>query len=133
MRSTILIIEDNEVIGHAMSQRLRSFGFDVLTATDVAEADEMAAASHPDVVFMDMRFTNGDVSDAGRELAKSDWATDVPFVLVADAQRSVAEQQASDMGACGMLAMPFSGNDLLDSVSDALWHEAEAANDPVAG
>ena len=60
MGSTILIIENDELVCEAMSQRLASFGFDVYTAADVGEADTIATDNHPDVVLMDTSFT-GDV------------------------------------------------------------------------
>ncbi len=124
MGSTILIIENDELVSEAMSRRLASFGFDVYTAVDVGEADSIATDNHPDVVLIDTSFTGAE----GGPLEQSSWATEVPIVLVADAERQDAMNDS--VNACGLLAMPFSGNDLLDSVSSALWQDAEAANEP---
>ena len=126
MADIILIIENDELVSAAMSQRLTSFGFDVLTAADVCEADSIANDKQPDVVLMDTSFASAENADS--PLEKSTWAEQVPIVLVADAERQMAVNES--VNACGLLAMPFSGNDLLDSVSSALWHDAEAANEP---
>ena len=126
MANTILIIENDELVSAAMSQRLASFGFDVFTAANVGEADSIASDNHPDVVLIDTAFANDGLD--GSPLGKSSWASEVPIVLVAESERQVAVNET--VNACGLLAMPFSGNDLLDSVSSALWHDAEAANEP---
>ncbi len=126
MANTILIIENDELVSAAMSQRLASFGFDVFTAADVVEADSIASDNHPDVVLIDTSFTSDGAE--GGAFEQSTWASQVPIVLVAESDRQVAVNES--VNACGLLAMPFSGNDLLDSVSSALWHDAEAANEP---
>ncbi|MEM6512487.1 MAG: response regulator [Pseudomonadota bacterium] len=126
MANTILIIENDAAVSAAMHQRLASFGFDVFTAMTVSEADSIACDNHPDVVLIDCSFTDTQVGES--PLQQSSWAADVPIVLVAEAER---QEAASDsLNACGLLSMPFSGNDLLDSVSSALWHDADAANEP---
>ncbi len=128
MANTILIIENDELVSAAMSARLMSFGFDVYTAANVGEADSIANDNHPDVVLIDTSLTDDEMEGENSVLGKSPWATQVPIVLVAEADRKVAVNES--VNACGLLAMPFSGNDLLDSVSSALWHDAEAANEP---
>ncbi|MEM1173667.1 MAG: response regulator [Pseudomonadota bacterium] len=126
MANTILIIENDQLVSAAMSQRLASFGFDVFTASDVGEADSIANENHPDVVLIDTSFTRDQLG--GNVLETSAWASEVPIVLVAESERQVDVHES--VNACGLLAMPFSGNDLLDSVSNALWQDAEAANEP---
>ena len=124
MGNTILIIEDNESMGNAMTERLRSFGFDVMNATNMQDAGSMASSCSPDVVLMDLRF-----ADSGQAVSHlAPWSREVPMVLLNNGEQKTPRHLES----CGMLSAPFSGNDLLDSVSDALWLSADAANDPVA-
>lgn len=123
MSCTILIIEDNESVSDAMSQRLRSFGFDVISANSMEHADALASGVHPDVVLMDMRF-----ADNAPPSPSFSWSDGVPMVLLSGDEK----ETPAHLEHCGMLSLPFSGNDLLDSVSDALWQSAGAANDAVA-
>jgi hypothetical protein len=73
----------------------------------------------PDVVFLDARLS------ADGALTGAEWASEVPFVLMSDGDANGAVNAE-----CGTLTMPFSGSDLLDSVSDALWRDLPAANEP---
>jgi DNA-binding response OmpR family regulator len=57
-RHTILVVEDEELIRISTSEFLREYGFTVLEAGDVAEAETLLGRSPIDLVFSDVNLPN---------------------------------------------------------------------------
>ncbi len=64
----ILIVEDNEMNRDMLSRRLKRKGYEIEVAVDGQQGVEMATASMPDVVLMDMSLPIKDGWAATREL-----------------------------------------------------------------
>lgn len=128
MASNILIVEPDPGVSKEMCDRLRSFGF-VVKATDrLDNAVNIGAVLNPDLVVIDHSLT--DLTSAVDQRVDLQWIGDAALILVADGTDAQASVSAKIMGASNILTQPLSGNDLLDSVSHALWSSREAANDP---
>ena len=54
MAKTILIIDDDPVMVHWISRRLKAEGYNVLTASDGAQGLEMARQKRPDLITLDV-------------------------------------------------------------------------------
>ncbi|MEA2699660.1 MAG: two-component system, NtrC family, response regulator AtoC [Myxococcales bacterium] len=54
-RPLVLVVDDDLLIRRSLQQNLRRLGCDVLLAEDGNRALEIAAASHPAVIFLDLR------------------------------------------------------------------------------
>jgi CheY-like chemotaxis protein len=79
---TILIVEDNELNRDMLSRRLARRGYHVLLAVDGAEGVDVARASLPDLVLMDMGLPVVDGWEAARRI-KHDVATRaIPIVAL---------------------------------------------------
>lgn len=127
MTNNILIVEPDRSISEEMCKRLRSFGFSVESTDCIASAMDAASALSPDLIVLDHCLADLE-ADSGPHL-DTVWAKDAALVLVASDQDVHAANSANAMGASSLLTQPFSGNDLLDSVSHALWQTQDAAND----
>lgn len=67
----ILIVEDNEMNRDMLSRRLKRKGYEIQVAVDGQQGVEMATASMPDIVLMDMSLPVKDGWAATRELKQN--------------------------------------------------------------
>jgi DNA-binding NarL/FixJ family response regulator len=103
-RTRVLVVEDHAALGEAL---LFAFGFEpdievVGLAPTVEAAVEMAAASRPDVVLMDVRLPDGSGIEATSRVLEVHPAAAV-VVLTAHAD-PVFALRAADAGAAGFMA-----------------------------
>jgi DNA-binding response OmpR family regulator len=54
MNKTILIVEDEKVIGDALNERLKSEGYNVTWKTDAVVGLETALSQKPDLIILDL-------------------------------------------------------------------------------
>ena len=80
--TTILIVEDNEMNRDMLSRRLRTRGFDVLLAVDGAEGIEVARASMPDLILMDMSLPVIDGWEATRRMKADAALRSIPVIAL---------------------------------------------------
>lgn len=99
----LLVVEDSVALGEAL---LFAFGFEdgieaVGVAPTIAQALEMAASAHPDVVLMDVRLPDGSGIEAvSRLLAVS---PDVRVIVMTAHADNLIALAAADAGAAGFL------------------------------
>lgn len=113
MSAQVLIADDDPLLLDLLRHQLSAKGFDVLTATDGAEALEIARARQPDVVVLDAmmpRLTGFEVLRAIRadpELAR------LVVVMLTARRRQEDVLTAFALGAHDYVAKPFKPEDLI--------------------
>jgi CheY-like chemotaxis protein len=80
--STILIVEDNELNRDMLSRRLQRRGYDVLLAVDGEDGLDVARASVPDLVLMDMSLPTVDGWEATRRMKSDDLLRHIPVIAL---------------------------------------------------
>lgn len=91
--TTILIVEDNEMNREMLSRRLARKGYDVLIATDGEMGIDVARASAPDLILMDMSLPIVDGLEATRRLKADVALRQIPVIaLTAHAMASDREK-----------------------------------------
>jgi len=94
----ILLVEDNENNRDMLSRRLARRGYEVICATDGAEACRAAQAQQPELILMDMHLPGLDGWAATRQLKAAPETQAIPIVaLTADAMSGDREKAL----ACG--------------------------------
>jgi two-component system KDP operon response regulator KdpE len=112
----------------ALRITLSARGYEVVTAADGSTALDVAAASHPDIVVLDLGMpglTGLDVITALRG-----W-TDVPILVVSGRTESWDKVEALDAGADDYVTKPFSADELLARVRALSRRTAGATEAPV--
>ena len=116
----ILLVEDNEFNRDMLSRRLTRRGFEVLLAEDGARGIEVAQASLPELILMDMDLPVMDGWEATRRL-KADAATRMIPVIALTAHALQSDCDRAFAAGCNDFATkPIEFNVLLDKIARAL-------------
>jgi two-component system, chemotaxis family, chemotaxis protein CheY len=108
----ILVVDDDPSIRATVSDVLDLEGYDVVTATNGAEALERVEQRRPALVLLDMRMPIMDGWGFARELVTRGLKLPILVMTAADNARAWADE----IGADGYVAKPFDLNDLIAAV-----------------
>jgi AmiR/NasT family two-component response regulator len=119
----ILICDDEPIIRMNLKTMLSELGFDeVLECGDGKSAVEMALASYPDLVILDVSMPEMDGITAAVEINKK---LKVPILLLTNAHDAATVKRASESGIAAFLTKPLRKQDLLPAIEVALHHVEE--------
>jgi DNA-binding response OmpR family regulator len=117
-RPTVLIIDDDPDVLQLLRLMLETEGFDAVLAPDGPTGLLRLADTLPDVVLLDIMMPGMDGWQVLQALAMH---PDPPAVVVVSAKTADADRtRAFELGATGYLCKPFSPEDLVQSIDDAL-------------
>jgi CheY-like chemotaxis protein len=147
-RLKILLADDDPVTVQALSVKLKSKGYDVVTASDGAEALMVTRLEKPNLMILDVNFPpdvahGGAVSWNGFLLAqwfRRSQADHIPIIFISASNRPEYKKRAAAVGAAAFLPKTIVGDGLLGCISLALAKKcggeepepAPAAQSPVS-
>jgi len=106
MPKTILIADDNEDLRSLLAYQLTARGYQILTATDGAEAVAKCRAEKPDLVLLDVLMPGKDGSEAGAELRDDPTTKDIPVIFLTALVSGAEGEGAAPIG--GRITVPKS-------------------------
>jgi two-component system, OmpR family, KDP operon response regulator KdpE len=106
----ILIADDDEQLQRALRITLTARGYDVVTAHDGAEAIDVAANAHPDLILLDLGMPRVEGIDVIRAIRA--WSK-VPILVLSGRTDSTEKVDALDAGADDYVTKPFAMDELL--------------------
>lgn len=119
--ATILVADDDRKITDMLRRTLAYEGYEVLTATDGAEALSKAREYNPDLIVLDWMMPGID----GIEVARRIRAADRTPILMLTARDAIEDRvEGLDIGADDYLVKPFAPDELLARIR-ALLRRAE--------
>jgi CheY-like chemotaxis protein len=137
-RKKILIVDDNPVVVTALSMKLRSSGYDVLSAVDGSEAVSAARKQRPDLIVLDISFPP-DVAHGGGVpwdgflimdwLHRMDEAKTIPVIILTGGDPAKYKARAIAAGAVSFFQKPVNNDELLAVIHKTLG-DAPAAPKP---
>ena len=124
-RQKILIVDDDPVIVKAMSLKLASAGYHVISAADGSEGIAAARKEKPDLILLDINFPVdvGVVWDGFKVIAwlqRVDEAKGTPVVVISGSDAAKFEKRAIEAGAVAYFQKPVDNNQLLALIKKAL-------------
>jgi len=125
---TILIVDDEPQIRHALALNLGIRGYDILEADDGERGLQLVAADHPDLVLLDLGLPRLDGIAALEAIRR--W-TDVPVVVLTARDDERMKVRALDAGADDYVTKPFGMGELLARIRATL-RRAETFDDAAA-
>jgi CheY-like chemotaxis protein len=125
----ILVVDDDPIILRTLSLKLKSKGFDVVTASEGSQAITVTRKEKPDLMLLDVNFPP-DVSHGGgvpwngfvitQWLRRLNDTNKMPIIVISGVDRAEYAQQASAVGANAFLKKPINNDELLASIDTAL-------------
>ncbi|WP_395244545.1 response regulator transcription factor [Agromyces sp. MMS24-K17] len=106
----ILLADDDTQLQRALRITLAARGYEVVQAHDGAEAIDLAASAHPDLVLLDLGMPRVDGLDVIRAVRA--WS-DVPILVLSGRTDSAEKVEALDAGADDYVTKPFAMDELL--------------------
>jgi len=117
---TILLVDDSRTILMMEKMILAGHPYRLLTASNGAEAVEMASAERPDLILMDVMMPTMDGLTACRVLRAREETRSIPVILVTTRGESSSLALGFECGCSAYLTKPFKGPELLREIRGLL-------------
>ena len=112
----ILIADDEAHVLAVLSMKLRSAGYEVITANNGRQALELCQTERPDLLVTDCQMPLLDGLGLCRELSLSDQTRSMPRIMLTSRQFEITDDQMQAAGISILMAKPFSPKELVEKV-----------------
>jgi CheY-like chemotaxis protein len=127
-RKKILVVDDNPVITTTLTMKLESAGYQVIAATDGAEAVTVARKEKLDLILLDISFPDPEVGGGVpwdgfkiiEWLRRLEEAKDVPVIVITASEAAKYKNQSLSKGAAAFFQKPIDSKELLDVIAKTL-------------
>jgi len=123
----ILIVDDNAVIIATLSMKLKSAGYEVVSAEDGPDAVGAAQKEQPDLILLDIHLPGGLVTSVDWDgfkilawLNRLGGPTKLPVIVISGGEPEKFEEQALNAGAVAYFQKPIDNDELLAAIKQAL-------------
>jgi DNA-binding response OmpR family regulator len=117
----ILIVEDEEILLTALSEELKSEGFNIVGAKDGVEGVEKAQVEKPDLILLDLVMPRLDGIGALKQLKEGEQTKDIPVVILTNLSDYDKISDALTLGAMDYLVKAnYRLEDLVNKVKTVL-------------
>ncbi len=130
-RKKILVVDDDAVILKALAFKLTSQGYDVLTATEGAEAVSVVRRTKPDLILLDVSFP----PDSGHSVAwdgfkimqwlgRVEEAAKIPIIVITGGDPEMMKDRSLTSGAVAFFHKPIDHDELVTVIRKILGQDA---------
>ena len=123
----ILVCDDEPHIVHVVAAKLRNNGFDVLTASDGAEAFDKAVDVLPDLIFTDYQMPGLSGIELCARLRSNERTRSIPAVMLTGRGYSIDESDTAHTNIVKILPKPFSPREVLKLAQSLLTGDVVVA------
>lgn len=117
-KSSVLIVDDEEVVRRAHLRSLKETGCSARTAGDGMEAIRVMEQHPADVVLLDMRMPGVDGMDLLKTI-KTRWP-ESEVIVITGYPTIEAAKEAVRLGACNYIAKPVGPDDVIKAANEAI-------------
>jgi len=116
-KGKVLIIDDETDLLETMAYRLKSAGYEVITARDGKNGINKAKSENPDLIIMDVMMPGIDGFETLKGLKSGDDTKKTPVIVFSCGKEEEEWAKKSiSLGASGYIVKPFEVNSLLFTV-----------------
>ncbi len=120
----VLVVDDEIHIVYVAAIKLRNNGYEVVTATNGAEAFELACAEKPDIIVTDFQMPAMTGLEFVKKIRQNEETKDIPVILLTARNFAISKEQEQDLQISGCISKPFSPKELLENIEDILYQRA---------
>ena len=118
----VLLADDDRVLTHLLSTKLRRHGAEVVVAHDAMQAFMSAMRSPPDVIVLDIHMPGGTGIEALRKLKASTKTSAIPVIVLSGSGTGDTPDQVKALGADAFLIKPIDPDALYEVLRSTLGH-----------
>ncbi|MEI3210965.1 MAG: response regulator, partial [Lachnospiraceae bacterium] len=126
LKSSILLIEDEENIRSFIATTLKNQGYKITTASTGREGLHLSASLCPDIILLDLGLPDLDGMDVIKQLR--DWGS-TPIIVISARSHEQEKAKALDLGADDYITKPFGTVELLARIRTSLRHSSQSGSD----
>jgi CheY-like chemotaxis protein len=119
-KKKILIADDSKTALMMSQMLLKRHPFDIVTASDGAEAVQRAIADHPDLILMDVVMPNMNGFEAVRAIRATDSVRSIPVIMVTTRSEAENVEDGYESGCNDYITKPVDGVELLEKIYDLI-------------
>lgn len=124
-KGKVLVVDDSALVLEMTRDALESGGYEVFTAASGIEANSFIySRSRPDLILLDVMLPMLDGDRKARLLKENGISRDIPILLISSKPEAELEKLVSESGADGYIRKPFTGRQVVETVSAMLRSEA---------
>lgn len=118
---TILILEDEEILGKVLKEKFQGKGYSVVLGTDGEVAIDLARKHKPQLIILDLILPKKDGFEVLRDL-KSDFELKyIPVIVLSNLEQDEGIKEAFDLGAIDyIIKTQHPVNEIVEKVRRAL-------------
>lgn len=118
---TVLIVEDEALLGNLLEKKLKKEGFEILRASDGSEAIEIIENQDPDLTLLDIILPKVSGFEFMKKVQESPRVDEIPIVIVSNLGQKSDIEKGKNLGAVGyFVKAKMSIDDLVGQVRDFL-------------
>jgi DNA-binding response OmpR family regulator len=103
----VLLADDDRVLTHLLSSRLRAKGAETIVAHDAMQAFMSAMRSPPDVIVLDIQMPGGTGIEALKKLKQSAKTSLIPVIVLSGSVEAETSELVKALGAAEFLLKPL--------------------------
>jgi two-component system alkaline phosphatase synthesis response regulator PhoP len=116
----VLVVDDELHIVHVVAIKLRSNGFEVLTAGNGADAYELACSGKPDIIVTDLQMPVMDGWELVDKIRQNEQLKFVPVIMLTGRSFSIDKERMAQLRIIECIGKPFSPRELLQKIESIL-------------
>jgi len=117
MKQTILVVDDSWSVRQLVSFTLSSAGYEVMEASDGADALSKLTGQDIHLIICDVNMPNMDGISFVKEVKKSDKYKFTPIIMLTTESQAAIKQEGQAAGVKAWVVKPFRPDQLLGAVS----------------
>lgn len=123
----VLVVDDEMHIVHVVAIKLRSNGFEVITASNGEEAYGLACSEKPDIIVTDLQMPLLNGLDLVDKIRQNEQTKSVPVILLTGRSFSIDNEKREQLRISECIGKPFSPRELLEKIRNILSLNAVSA------
>ncbi len=124
----VLIVDDEIHIVHVVAIKLRNNGYEVIAASNGAEAFELASQEKPDLIVTDCQMPVMTGLELVTKLRQTEETADIPVIMLTARSFAIEDDQKRQLDISDCISKPFSPRELLRSIEDVLYQKVSSGS-----
>lgn len=115
--SKVMVVDDTPVDLQNLKHIVESAGYQVVTATNGAEAYQKAKSMRPDVILMDVVMDGIDGFEACRNITSDGDTRSIPVYFVTSKNQRADRVWGELQGGKGLISKPYTPEQIIDAIA----------------